>query len=136
MRRGWRFVLVALLGFEAGEHLCGQGFAGFLRQAAAAVQLDSRAAVEERQDCAVDDCLAKLFDHVVDERGFAGAIGVEETGVGVQAGEHKRPLHLAVEDSVAVVEGAVERVAGALCAPTGPVHVGQEQFADGLPVFL
>ena len=134
--QGVAFVLVALLGLEAGEHLCGQGFAGFLRQAAAAVQLYSHAAVEERQHGAVDDCLAKLLDHVVDERGFAGAVGVEETGVGVQAGENQRPLDLAVEDSVAVVEGAVERIAGALGAASGPVHVGQEQFADGLPVFL
>lgn len=134
--QGMALVLVPFLGFEAGEDLIGQRSAGLFGQAAAAVQFDGGAAVEEGQDRAVHDSLAKLLDHVVDQGRLAGAIGVEEAGVGVQPGKHKGPFNLAVEDAVAVVQGTVERVAGALGTPPGPVQIGQEEFADGLPVFL
>ena len=122
--------------FQAVEDPFGDGAAGFGGEPQVLVLFEVRAAVGHGEDDAVGGGGAEFFDEVEHQAGFAGAVGVEEAGVGVEAGEDDGAFDLGVEDAVGVVEGGVEGVLGPASDASIPVWGYVDDLADGVPVFF
>ena len=121
-------------GLQAGQYLFSQPTPRHFRQSAPFVKFDRGAAVEDRHHRTVNHTLAKFFHHVEDQTRLAGAVGVQETGIGIKPGQHQRPLHLAIEDAIAIVERTVKGIGCPLGHPPRPAHLGQQQVTNPAPI--
>lgn len=137
---GTDLVVLAAVGFEGTESADdahGDGFFGFGIEEAAE-EFGGSAFGHPAEEGSVDDRLAELFDEIEYEGGFAGAVGMDESGEGFEAGVHDGTPDMGGEDAIAVVEGrvygGVDDVGGRVVSTkSAGVDTGDE-VEDGGPV--
>ena len=98
---------------------------GFGGVAVGVFPLDFESFVDHREYDPIYDWLAELFDEVQHQRGFAGAIDVQESGKGFKSCECERAPDLGVQYPVAVVEQCVDIVGCTLMVAGGEASGGQ-----------
>ena len=118
---------------EAEEDAGGELFAGGAIEHAFD-EGELAAFVEPGEDGAVNNGLAEFFDEVEDKGGFAGAVDMEEAGEGFEAGVHDGAPDVRGEDAVAVIEGGVDGIGGALVGAAGEIEIVGEHVLDFLPI--
>ncbi len=94
------------------------------------------ALVEPAKDGTVDDGLPELFDQIEHQGRLAGAVDVQKAGEGFQAGVHHGAPDMRGEDAVAVIQGGVDGVGGALVTPSGEAQAVRQRVADFFPVHV
>ncbi len=90
--------------------------------------------VKPGEDSTVDDGLAKFFNEIEDEGGFAGAVDVKEASEGFEASVHDGTPDMGGEDAIAVIESGVDGVGCALVGAAGEIESVGEHVLDFLPI--
>jgi len=114
------------------KHAFGDEAAGFGGEQVV-FHFDFRAAIEQDEDGAVDDGLAKFFDEIQHERGLAGAVDVEKSGKRLETRGEQRGPDFGVENAVAVIEHGIDRV-GRAAMLAAMKHFAAEHEFDGGPI--
>ncbi len=128
--------LVPLRRLQPRQHLLRDRPPALFYQQTLVVQLQLHPLVHHAHHRAVDDDLPELFDLVKHQAGLPRPVGVDEPAVRVQPRQDQRPLHLAVQDAVAIVERRVDRVPRAASPPPGPPVLLRDDLLERAPVLF
>ena len=128
--------LVPLRRLQPRQHLVRDGAPGLIHQESLIVQVQIHPLVRHSHNSAVHDHLPELFDQIENQAGLARPVDVDEPAIRVEPGQHQRPLDLAVENTIAIIERIVDRVTRASPPAPRPTVLLRDDLLERGPVLF